>query len=208
MINMANNFNFFASFEKMANYSHQAAQMLHKTLENFNSKSLEERVKEIHVIENAADNAKYEIVERLAKEFITPIEREDILEITEKLDDLTDYIEDVIITMYMYNITSLRKEIFLFTEVIEKCCIAIKDIFAEFAHFRRSNKITDLIIAVNRLEEEADKIYMSSVKTLFATSNDAIEIMKWREIFNRAEKCCDTSEHIANSIEGIVMKNS
>ena len=80
--------------------------------------------------------------------------------------------------------------------------------FAEFAHFRKSNKISDLIIAVNHLEEEGDKIYINSVKTLFATSNDAIEIMKWREIFNRAEKCCDTCEHIANTIEGVIMKNS
>lgn len=205
---MANNFNFFTEFEKLADLACQAAQMLSKSLENFNGKSLEERVKEIHLIENAADRQKYEIVNRLAKEFITPIEREDILDITDKLDDLVDYIEDVLITMYMYNINSLKKEIFLFTDVINKCCYAIKDIFAEFAHFRKSAKISDLIIAVNRLEEEADKIYMSSVKTLFATSNDAIEIMKWREIFNRAEKCCDASEHIANSIEGIVMKNS
>lgn len=205
---MANNFNFFTEFEKLADHACQAAQMLSKSLENFNGKSLEERVKEIHLIENAADRQKYEIVNRLAKEFITPIEREDILDITDKLDDLVDYIEDVLITMYMYNINSLKKEIFLFTDVINKCCYAIKDIFAEFAHFRKSAKISDLIIAVNRLEEEADKIYMSSVKTLFATSNDAIEIMKWREIFNRAEKCCDASEHIANSIEGIVMKNS
>lgn len=205
---MANNFNFYEGFERLANYSYQAAQMLNKTLENFNSKSLDERVKEIHIIENAADKEKYEIVNRLAKEFITPIEREDILSIADKLDDLTDFIEDVIITMYMYNITSLRKEIFLFSEIINKCCIALKDMFAEFAHFRKSNKISDLIIAVNHLEEEGDKIYINSVKTLFATSNDAIEIMKWREIFNRAEKCCDTCEHIANTIEGVVMKNS
>lgn len=205
---MANNFNFYEGFERLANYSYQAAQMLNKTLENFNSKSLDERVKEIHIIENAADKEKYEIVNRLAKEFITPIEREDILSIADKLDDLTDFIEDVMITMYMYNITSLRKEIFLFSEIISKCCIALKDMFAEFAHFRKSNKISDLIIAVNHLEEEGDKIYINSVKTLFATSNDAIEIMKWREIFNRAEKCCDTCEHIANTIEGVVMKNS
>jgi predicted phosphate transport protein (TIGR00153 family) len=205
---MANNFNFFARFEKMADYSCQAAQMLSKTLENFNNKSLDERVKEMHVIENAADKEKYEIVNRLAKEFITPIEREDILDIIDNLDDLTDFIEDVMITMYMYNINSLRKEIFLFSEVINKCCYAIKDIFAEFSNFRKSSKISDLIIAVNRLEEEADKIYINSVKNLFASSNDAIEIMKWREIFDRAEKCCDTSENIANSIEGIVMKNS
>ncbi len=205
---MANNFNFYEGFERLANYSYEAAQMLNKILENFNSKSLDERINEIHVIENAADKEKYEIVNRLAKEFITPIEREDILSIADKLDDLTDFIEDIIITMYMYNITSLRKEIFLFSEIINKCCIALKDMISEFAHFRKSNKISDLIIAVNHLEEEGDKIYINSVKTLFATSNDAIEIMKWREIFNRAEKCCDTCENIANTIEGVVMKNS
>lgn len=182
--------------------------MFSKTLENFNNKTLEERLNSMHEIEHAADLEKHELVNRLAREFITPIEREDILTITDQIDDLTDFIEDIVMVMYMFNINSLRKEIFLFSEVIYKCCVALKNILIEFGNFRKSNSITELIIAVNRLEEEADKIYVNSVKNLFATSNDPIEIMKWREIFNRAEKCCDSCEIIANSIEGIIMKNS
>lgn len=207
---MANerNYNYFEKFVTLVNYSCEAAQMFSKTLENINNKSLEERLNAMHEIEHAADIEKHELVNRLAREFITPIEREDILTITGQIDDLTDFIEDIVMVMYMFNINSLRKEIFLFSEVIYKCCEALKNIFVEFANFRKSTSITDLIIAVNRLEEEADKIYVNSVKNLFATSNDPIEIMKWREIFNRAEKCCDSCEIIANSIEGIIMKNS
>ncbi len=207
---MANerNYNYFEKFITLADYACQAAQMLNTTLENFNSKTLDERMDEMHEIEHAADLAKHELVNRLAKEFITPIEREDILAITDQLDDVTDFIEDVFMVMYMFNINSLRKEIFLFSEIINKCCLAIKNIFVEFANFRKSSSINELIIAVNRLEEEGDKIYVNSVRNLFATSNDPIEIMKWREIFNRAEKCCDSCEHVSNSIEGIIMKNS
>lgn len=202
------NYNYFEKFIKLADYACQAAQMLNTTLENFNSKTLDERMNEMHEIEHAADLAKHELVNRLAKEFITPIEREDILAITDQLDDVTDFIEDVFMVMYMFNINSLRKEIFLFSEIISKCCLAIKNIFVEFVNFRKSSSINELIIAVNRLEEEGDKIYVNSVRNLFATSNDPIEIMKWREIFNRAEKCCDSCEHVSNSIEGIIMKNS
>ena len=207
---MANdrNYNYFDKFVTLVNYSCEAAQMLNKTLENFNNKTLEERLNAMHEIEHAADIEKHELVNKLAREFITPIEREDILTITDQIDDLTDFIEDVVMVMYMFNINSLRKEIFLFSEVIYKCCVALKNILVEFGNFRKSTSIPDLIIAVNRLEEEADKIYVNSVKNLFATSNDPIEIMKWREIFNRAEKCCDSCEIIANSIEGIIMKNS
>ncbi len=202
------NYNYFDKFITMVNYSCEASQMLSKTLENFNNKSLEERLNAMHEIEHAADIEKHELINKLSREFITPIEREDIMTITDQIDDLTDFIEDVVMVMYMFNINSLRKEIFLFSEVIYKCCIALKNIFEEFSNFRKSTTINGLIIAVNRLEEEADKIYVNSVKNLFATSNDPIEIMKWREIFNRAEKCCDSCEIIANSIEGIMMKNS
>lgn len=202
------NYNYFEKFVTLVNYSCEAAQMFSKTLDNFNNKTLEERLNAMHEIEHAADIEKHELVNRLAREFITPIEREDILTITDQIDDLTDFIEDIVMVMYMFNINSLRKEIFLFSEVIYKCCVALKNILIEFGNFRKSTSINDLIIAVNRLEEEADKIYVNSVKNLFATSNDPIEIMKWREIFNRAEKCCDSCEIIANSIEGIIMKNS
>jgi len=181
------NYNYFDKFVTLVNYSCEASQMLSKTLENFNNKSLEERLNAMHEIEHAADLEKHELINKLSREFITPIEREDIMTITDEIDDLTDFIEDVVMVMYMFNINSLRKE---------------------FSNFRKSTTINGLIIAVNRLEEEADKIYVNSVKNLFATSNDPIEIMKWREIFNRAEKCCDSCEIIANSIEGIMMKNS
>lgn len=207
---MANkqSYNYFDKFIVLVDYSCKASQMLYKIIENYNVKHMDEIIKSMHEIEHTADIEKHELINKLSREFITPIEREDIMILTEQIDDLTDFIEDVVMVLYMFNVSTLRKEAILFAEVICKCCDALKKIFEEFSNFKKSSTINDLIIAVNNLEEEADKIYVNSVRNLFTSTVEPIEIMKWRETFNRLEKCCDSCEVIANSIEGIIMKNS
>lgn len=78
----------------------------------------------------------------------------------------------------------------------------------EFRNFRKSDSISDKIVEINRLEEEADSLYYKAVRKLYLHSKDPVELMVWREIFDRMEKCCDTCEHVANLIEGIIMKNT
>jgi len=84
----------------------------------------------------------------------------------------------------------------------------VKKLIAEFADFRKSKQLHDYIVTINTLEEEADKLFISSMRMLHTTCNDAITIITWREIYIYLEKCVDACEHVADTVEGVIMKNS
>ena len=201
-------YDYFDVFVRGVEYSCQAAQLLQESLKEFDPDQLQTTIKDMHVIEHAADMAKHEVLSQLAHAFMTPIEREDILQLVQEIDDVTDGIEDVLLRIYMYNILSLRPEAVEFSTLILQCCEAMKTAMTEFRNFRKSSSLHDSIVEINRLEEEGDALYTRAVRKLFLTSRDPIELTIWREMFDRMEKCCDACEHVANVIESVVMKNS
>jgi len=207
---MANskNYNYFKAFISLSDNSLKAAELLIETLHNFDISKIEEKVVEMHAIEHKADMLRHEIVNRLTKEFLPPIEREDIIKLADSIDDVVDSIEDVLLGTEMYNVQSVRPEIIKFTEVIMDCCKSMNAALVEFEHFKKSQLLHPAIVEVNRLEEVADQLYINGVRNLYKNSKDPIELMTWTEIYRLLEKCCDGCEEVANAIENIVMKNS
>lgn len=204
-----NSINYFDAFVTMCNYSIRAANMLRETVHNFNPTELDKKIIEMHEIEHAADIEKHKLKEALVKEFLPPIEREDISELAHHIDDLTDAIEDVVLRLYMFNIKKIRAEAFDFTEIIIKCCSAVEMALVEFKNFKKSATLKELIIQINTLEEAGDKIYTSSIRNLYTEEGvSATEVLAWRETFQRFEKCCDNAEDIAEAIEAVIMKNN
>ena len=201
-------FNYFEAFVKLSEYSLSSAEILHNTLSNFEPDKSPQRLKEMHEIEHSADLAKHVIINHLVKEFLPPIEREDIISLSQEIDDVTDSVEDVLLFISMFNIKSLRPEVLKFTELISICCKSMYDALVEFQNFKNSKTLHDKIIEINRLEEEGDGLYFDMMQNLFATSKDPVELMTWSEIIHRLEKCCDNCEDVADIIEQIVMKNS
>lgn len=189
-------------------YCVQAADMLYQTLQNYQLDQMEQRIQDMHAIEHAADLAKHVMMSRLVKEFITPIEREDIIELAQTIDDVTDCIEDVVLRLYMFHTPAIRKEALEFSSVIVSCCKAMKNMMDEFHNFNKSNTIHQMIIDINHLEEDGDKLYTDAIHTLYVNSKDPIEIITWTEIFDHFERCCDKCEDVANVVESIIMKNS
>ena len=165
-------------------------------------------MEEMHKLENSADISKHEMMEKLAQEFITPIERDDIAHLAQELDEITDHIEDIILRMYMFNIQSIREEAFDFAKVIIGCCEQLKTALADFDNYKKSKIIPQAIIEINSLENEGDKLYTKALRSLFTTCKDPIEVLAWTETFRHMERCCDACEHAANVIESIVMNNS
>lgn len=110
-----------------------------------------------------ADLIKHDLLEHLAREFISPIEREDILTLSQHIDDVTDAIEDVLLRMYMFRIHTLRPQTLEFSKLIVKCCASMKKMMEEFKHFRRSNSIKDHVVEINRLEEVGDHLYTEAM---------------------------------------------
>lgn len=207
---MANNkdFNYFKAFNNLSNSALKASELLNTVLHNFDVDLIEEKVREMHVIEHNADTVRHEIMNRLVKEFLPPIEREDIISLADSIDDVVDSIEDVLIGTNMYNVQNIRPEIIKFTEVISDCCKSMCAALTEFEHFKRSQTLHSAIIEVNRLEEVADQLYINGVRDLYKNTKDPVELMVWTEIYRLLEKCSDGCEEVANNIENIVMKNS
>ena len=201
-------FNYFKAFVDLSLGSLKAVDLLVSTLQNFEGIEIEEKVKDMHKIEHESDHERHTIMNRLAKEFLPPIEREDIMSLADNIDDVIDSIEDVLISMEMFNVQAIRPEVFKFTDIIMECCKSMNVALVEFENFKRSKTLHDSIIEVNRLEEVADRLYIKSMHELYKTSKDPVELIVWTEMYRLLEKCCDECEDVANDIENIVMKNT
>ncbi len=200
--------NYFELFVDLVEYSCKAAKGLDETLKNFNPATLSEKIQVMHHIEHSADLSKHDMMSMLVKEFITPIEREDIMALAHHIDNVTDAIEDVLLRIYMYNIKVIPAEVLEFTETIVVCCEELKKMMQEFHNFRKSTTIHEHLVKVNYLEEVGDRLYTEAVRALYTSEHTAAEITGWTETFDRLEKCCDACEDVADVVESVIMKNS
>ena len=128
--------------------------------------------------------------------------------LTQYLDDVTDCIEDVLLRIYVNNVRTIRPDAIPFIDLIIRCCQTMVETLAEFSNFKKSKTLNDQLILINTLEEEGDDLFINSMRKLHTESNDPMEIIAWREIYNYMEKCTDSCEHVADVIEEILMKNA
>ncbi len=199
---------YFDTFVAAVDCACRAAAILDETLRNYKPQELEKQMQIIHQVEHEADCKKHELMQVLAKAFITPIEREDIILLSQNIDDLVDKIEDVLIRLYCNNIQTIRPDALVTSGLIVKGCDAVKMVMREFSDFKHSKNLRQHIIDVNTLEEEADKQFIRSIRDLHVSSSDPMEVFSWHELYRYLEHCMDTCEHVADIVESVVMKNS
>lgn len=207
MAKKVNNY-YYDTFTKCISYACEAAELLQNCVDNYDAANLKEELDKMHRIEHTADNVKHKMMERLMKEFLPPIEREDVVELSHAIDDVIDTVEDVLRGMYMYNITSFRTEVGAFVSVICRSCKAMQEMSGELHNFHKSTLLKDKIIEINALEEEADSLYTEAIHCLYVEERDPIYIFSWTTMYNILEKCCDKCEKVADMVEQIIMKNS
>ncbi len=199
---------YFDSFVDMVNYSCEAAEYLQEIINNYDPETIKDNLKKMHEIEHAGDLTRHTMIKSLAKEFITPIEREDIMEMADAIDNVTDKIEDVALRLYMFNIKEIRDDAKKNAEVIVKCTESLRDALMEFHNFRKSKTIHEKIIEINTLEEEADQLYIAAVRHLFKSVDDGVTAASWNQVFHYMEDVCDACEDASDVIESVIMKNS
>ncbi|MGI5893385.1 MAG: DUF47 domain-containing protein [Candidatus Merdivicinus sp.] len=199
---------YYEGFIQAVDYACQSAELLYISLQSFDVEQVEEMMVSLHRIEHAADEAKHQMMNQLAREFLPPLAREDIVSLAQEIDNVTDSIEDVLMRIFMFHIQVIRPEAISFADLIQRCCIQLKQIVKELSNFRKSTILPASIIEVNHLEEEADQLYCNSMRALYATRLDPIETISWNETFEQMEKCCDLCEKVANLVETIVMKST
>ncbi len=193
---------------ELSEYSLKLSERLGAILSDFDPFKLPQMLGELHEIEHSADIAKHDMMKKLAAEFITPIEREDIMTLAGELDTVTDCAEDIIKRLYMMNVTVLRHDVESFVSLLCVCCTRLCELMREFPDFRKSKKVHELVIEINRLESEGDRLYDEAVRELYVTSGNPLEIMVWSEIYRRFEHCYDACEHVSEAVESVIMKNS
>lgn len=198
--------NYFDMFVVSVDFNCQIAGKLLELVDNYTD--IEKKVNEIHDIEHKADEHYHKIFSQLSKSFITPIEREDILSLSQSIDNITDAVEGLAFSFYMLNIKKLRPDIKPFAELIIKSCNYLKIAMNEFKQFKKSQTLNQKIVEVNNTEEEGDRFYHNAVRKLFSEEKDTREIIVWREIYDGLERCLDACEDVADNLEGIVLKNS
>jgi len=199
---------YFDTFEKCISYANEAAILLQCCFEDYDAGKMKLHIEEMHKIEHTADGVKHELMERLMKEFLPPFEREDIVELAHTIDDVVDAVEDVLLGMYMYNITCFRSEVKEFTNLIVRCCAALTQMAKELSNFKKSTVLKEKIVEINGLEEEGDRLYREAIRRLYTEEQNAVAILAWTTMYDRLEKCCDSCEDVADTVEQIIMKNS
>jgi len=200
---------YYEIFVEMCEFSCEAARFLRDILGNYDHEKLEAYMEKMHKIEHDGDMARHTMIKLLAKEFITPIEREDIMAMSESIDTVTDKIEDVLQKMFMYNIMTIREDAVLAGDVIIESTAALRDALEEFYNFKKSKTINDKLIEINRLEEVGDKMYIEATRRVFTDPDiTALEAFSWAHIFHYMEDVLDACEDTADVMEGVIMKNS
>lgn len=199
---------YFENFVASTALSKEAAGFLVKCLENYDPANMRQMLEQMHSIEHQADMKKHEMSEALAKAFVTPVDREDLDMLSHQLDDVTDKLEEVLQMFYIYNIHSIEPSAIVFAKNLVKACGLLCALMEEFENFKRSKKIKELIIELNDVEEECDKLYLSSMRALTKESTDVLLTISWRDIFDCFESCADACEHVGDCVGSVIMKNT
>ncbi|MDR3136655.1 MAG: DUF47 family protein [Coriobacteriales bacterium] len=202
-------FNYFDAFERLAEYACKEAELLHQIYRDFSPETVAESLQRMHELENKADDDNHEIYKHLANEFVTPIEREDIITLAHHLDNIVDFIEDVVQRLYMFNVTYIPRAAIEMVVLIEKSTMALFAALKDFRNFKKSKTLEQLLISVNDYEEEADKTYLEAIRDLYVNhTNDPVYILAWNNLYARMEKCVDACENTATIMSTIIMKNN
>jgi len=199
---------YFESFVSQAKFSCIMVEKLQSIFKDFNVNDMHMLMDEVHLIEHTADIKHHEIMEHLSKEFVPPIEREDIVSLTQMLDDLADALEDVLIMIYTYNVTKIEEPMKRFLDLIEKSISELKNLLENFSNYKKDASLNNWIIEINRLEENGDLLYHDALRKLFMEDHDARYLISYKELYGILEEVLDTAEDISNEVANIIMKNS
>jgi len=194
---------YFELFEEAGQNVMRCAQLLEELLSDYpDNRGL---AKDIRDCEHEGDRITHEILDRLNHTFVTPIDREDILALASALDDIADYIEEVADYLGLYKIEAPMDQAIRLAQVLGQ---AARQIAEAMPQLRGFNDISAQTVEINRLENEGDRISREAIASLFDGGIDPMVVIRWKDLFERLENAIDATEHVANILEGIVIKNS
>src|SRR5918992_1245405 len=194
---------FYDDFQALADELQRGALLLEEMLAP--EKPIWDKADEIKEVEHKCDHLTHEIIQRLHRTFVTPLDREDIHGLARSLDDVMDAIDASAAVVRIYQIDRVRPDARELARIIGLCAIQLGR--ALKALDRRAG-VAEPAVEINRLENEADRTHQAAVRRLFEEERDPITIMKWKEILDFLEEATDRCEDVANVIEAVVVKHA
>lgn len=196
------NTRFFEDFDRAGLNTLRGAKLLNKMLENPDRKTL---ARDIIVCEHEGDEITKDIATRLNRTFVTPFEREDILDLSTEIDDVLDFIEEIADYLGLYRIKEIKPHAVKQSEILLK---ATKEISIALPKLHGFNDISGHLTEIYRLEHEGDRVVREAIAKLFKSNADPKMLMAWKDLFERLEDAIDATEKVANTLKGIVIRNS
>ena len=198
---------FFFLLHQSAMNIHKVAIKLQNLMEDYTN--VPSKVGEIKILEEFGDEAIHQIMQALHRTFVTPLDREDIALLAERLDDVVDAIEEAARTMLEYQVETPTEYAIEMSRVITRCGAELeKAVGLLSTKGRKLKEILPHAVELNSLENEGDQINSRAMGALFSSSNDTIFILKWRDIYAYLEEATDRAEDAANVLEAIVLKHA
>ncbi len=197
---------FFDLFEQSASNIVKASHVLKDLIDSWNR--VEQRVAEIREMEHTGDSITHEIIARLHRTYVTPIDREDIALLAKSLDDVMDFIDAAAGTMLVYNVDTPGVRARELADIIIKATAEVELAVLEVRQKAKPKQVLERCVEINRLENMGDVVYRAALAELFQDSSDMAHVIKWREIFEQLESATDRCEDVADVLEGVALKNA
>lgn len=203
---MSTRVNFYDLLIELSEYTVRASDMLKRSLVEFQYENIKYLVVEIHEIENDADKVYHKIQREVERQYILPLNKEDILHLGHTIDSVIDTIEDILMATYMYDIKEITPAIYSFVDIIVDASNSIVLLVNSLKTAKKYSDIEDLIKHIRNLEDRADKVYIESTQNIFLKL-DPKNILKNNKLSLKLESCVDTCQHVADTVANIFLKN-
>jgi len=199
---------FYSLFEEVADGVAKMGKLLKNMVREPDAEKRASLASLVEDQEHVNDDLTHKVFTELGRNFITPFDREDIHYLASALDDICDYIYSTTKKINFYKVNPNDTGIQKLADLIEEGTIQIREAVGELRNMRDMRKITDALVKINSIENQADDIFDMSIDRLFDTEPDAKEVIKKREIYQVMEVVTDKCEDAANVIESIIIKYS
>ena len=196
---------FYNLFEQDTSNLVAAAEILVDLFDNY--ENVEAKARQLKDLEHKGDTITHDIIQRLHRTFVTPIDREDITLLANSLDDVMDLIEAAGRTAHLYSIAQPTERAQELARIVAKVTHKLNEAMPCLRRHDQFPRIIKQCVEINTLENEADDVEHAALAELFEVCHfDACEVIKWREIYEHLENATDRGEDVANVLEGIVLK--
>ncbi|PKN71165.1 MAG: DUF47 domain-containing protein [Deltaproteobacteria bacterium HGW-Deltaproteobacteria-12] len=197
---------FFDYFEELADKIEEGSRFFLAMTENHDYS--ESKIVKLKELEHEADVITHRTYEKMHTTFLTPLDREDIYALVNKMDSIMDMIEATAVRIYLYKVKKPDDEIIKQARILDQAVVKVKFVIHAMRDMKNAKKILDACVEINTLENAGDVALRTIMANLFVKEKDAIELIKWKEIFERIEEALDVCEDVSNIVEGIVLKHA